>query len=170
MTTPEHEPTPPLLSTPTIISSLAVKDIRILACKGANPVYRVGNYAPKPQDSAVIHHNGGMSLSPDEAYRELQSYCLAKDGCVEDHPWGESAWKVNGKAFAFGGEGSARLTLKSTPDKQAALTMHPQIAVAAYVGRFGWVTVEVVDRETLDLAKDLIDESYSLVNRRARKR
>jgi len=111
-----------------------------------------------------------IPLSPELAFNELRAYCLAKEGAVEDYPWGDVVWKVKGKLFAAGGDKSARFTVKNTPDKQSVLTMHPQISVAAYVGRYGWVTIEVNERETLELAKDLIDESYELVTRRASKR
>jgi predicted DNA-binding protein (MmcQ/YjbR family) len=95
---------------------------------------------------------------------------MAKEGAVEDHPWGECAWKYKGKAFAFGGEGGASFTLKSSLDKQQALLMHPAISVAPYVGRFGWVSIRVEDEDTLELAKDLIDEAYaSLLSRKKAK-
>ncbi len=53
--------------------------------------------------------------------------------------------------------------MKSSLDKQAALIQHPNIGVAAYVGKYGWVTISLVDEDTLDLAIDLIDESYAMV-------
>ncbi len=37
------------------------------------------------------------------------------------------------------------------------------VEVASYVGRFGWVTVTVTGRDTLDLARCLIDLSYDMV-------
>ncbi len=58
--------------------------------------------------------------------------------------------------------------MKSTVEQQASLTLHPQIKVAAYVGRFGWVTIHVIDEDTLGLALDLIDESYERVGKRNR--
>jgi predicted DNA-binding protein (MmcQ/YjbR family) len=95
------------------------------------------------------------------AFERIQAHCLAKPGAFEDYPWGETVWKVGGKMFgAFGSEG---LGVKSTLEKQAALIQHPNIEVAAYVGKHGWVTVYVRDEDTLELALELIDESYDLV-------
>ena len=109
-------------------------------------------------------------IAPEAAYEQMRVHCLAKPGVTEDHPWGDVAWKRGKKAFVFGGEGSANFTLKSTPDRQSALVLHPKIRAAAYVGRFGWVTIQASDEETLALAKDLADESFDLVGPRRKSR
>ena len=93
----------------------------------------------------------------------IRSHCLDKEGAVEDNPWDHTAWKVKGKLFAIGSEDSPLLTVKSTLDQQTVLIQHPCIEKAAYVGRYGWVTIKINDAESLELAKDLIDESYDLV-------
>ena len=93
---------------------------------------------------------------------KIRKHCLAKPDTIEDEPWPDhAAWKVKGKIFAIGGDSG--VTVKSTLEKQAALVMHPAVSKAAYVGRFGWVTIEIDDKETLELAFDLIDESYEMV-------
>jgi len=107
-----------------------------------------------------------MNTSSEQVFQEIQAHCLTKDGCAEEYPWGDVAWKVKGKCFAIGGEGSNRFTIKSTLAKQEVLILHPQVSVASYVGRFGWVTIEVVDDDTMALAKDLIDESFDMITRR----
>ena len=95
-------------------------------------------------------------------FKSIQKHCLAKPGAVEDEPWpGDIAWKVKGKIFAMGGQ--TGVTVKSTPERQAVLIMHPKISKAAYVGRFGWVRVEIENKEDLETALDLIDESYDLI-------
>ena len=111
-------------------------------------------------------------ITPDEAFAAIRDHCMAKEDAVEDYPWEDHVgWKIDGKLFAIGGAGSNRLTLKSSPEKQAVLIQHPNIEKAAYVGRFGWITVTVLDSEALDLALDLIDESYDAVRKvRRRKR
>lgn len=95
---------------------------------------------------------------------ELRKHCMAFTGATEDYPWEEHVgWKFKSKLFAIGGEDSNRVTVKSTLDKQAALVEIEGVEKAAYVGRFGWVTVTVTDEPSLDLAKNLIDESYAMV-------
>lgn len=95
----------------------------------------------------------------------IKDYCLDKPDAFEDHPWGDTVFKVGtkGKIFCFCGSEAPRVTVKSTLDEQAALVQHPNIEVAAYVGRYGWVTVDIKDQDTLDLALDLIDKSYDAI-------
>src|ERR1044072_8136392 len=99
------------------------------------------------------------------AIERIKEHCLAKPGAYEDNPWGKTVFKVSpkGKIFCFGGCGEPVVGVKSTLEKQAALIQHPNIEVSAYVGRHGWVTVRILDEETLELALDLIDESYEMI-------
>lgn len=105
-------------------------------------------------------------ISKEKAFREIRAYCSDKPGASECYPWGDVAWKVNGKMFACGGEDNNTFTVKSTPDEQAFLIQNSAIEKAAYVGRYGWVTITVTGQATLDLAKDLIDASYDLITSR----
>lgn len=88
---------------------------------------------------------------------------MTKDDVTEEYPWGDIVWKVKGKMFAATGQSGESVTVKSTLDKQAALVQHPDIEIAAYVGRFGWVTVHLNSTDTFQLAQDLIDESFESV-------
>ncbi len=112
--------------------------------------------------------NGG-ALPPEQVFARLREHCMTKDGAVEEYPWEHVGWKVGGKLFAIGSEGSNVVTLKSSLEKQAALVQHPAICVSAYVGRYGWVTITVGDEETLDIALELVDESYDAVRKKGRK-
>ena len=100
-------------------------------------------------------------------FPELQTHCMSFEGAVEEYPWEDHVgWKVKGKLFAISDPGGVRVTVKSTPERQQALITHPDISVAAYVGRYGWVSVELVSEQTLAIAVDLVTESYSLVAKR----
>ena len=72
-------------------------------------------------------------------------------------------FRVGKKIFAIGGEGADRVSIKATPAAQADLIdRDPEtFASAAYVGRFGWVTVDLrrVDEETLAI---LLVEAWRL--------
>jgi len=63
-------------------------------------------------------------------------------------------FRVRDKIFAIGADGSDRISLKASLDQQADLIdFDPEtFGKAAYVGRFGWVTVrlERVDPEMLE--------------------
>lgn len=98
----------------------------------------------------------------------LLAHCLAKPGAEETYPWGEAEMvaKVGGKGFAFlglGGTGS--LTVKATPeDGEMWRHRYPEVVTpAAYVGRFGWISLPldgaVPDAEVFEL----VDDSYLLI-------
>ena len=106
-------------------------------------------------------------------FRELWQHCSAKPSAVEDHPWGETVFKVRGKVFAFLGypeSDSVAITVKVPPGDRDVLLKLPHIRTAAYVGRFGWITVYITDADTLSLALDLVDESYELIAAQKRRR
>lgn len=101
----------------------------------------------------------------DSLFKKLQAHCLAKPGAFEDHPWDQVAFKVapKNKGFCFCSGATPSIIVKATLEKQQALIQHPSIEIAPYLGRSGWVMVQVRDEEELDLALELIDESYDLV-------
>jgi len=72
-------------------------------------------------------------------------------------------FRVRSKIFAIGGDGSDHTSIKATPAAQADLIdRDPEtFASAAYVGRFGWVTVDLrrIDEETL---RTLLVEAWKL--------
>ena len=103
-------------------------------------------------------------MKPAEVFATVQKRCMAKAEVTQEEPWpNDIVWTVRGKMFAICSGHDTGVSLKSTLEKQAALIQHPDIEVASYVGRYGWVTVSPHDMETLDLALDLVDESYDLV-------
>ena len=63
-------------------------------------------------------------------------------------------FRVRTKIFAIGGEGSDRVSIKQSPEVQADLIdLDPEtFQSSAYVGRFGWVTVDLgrVDSASLE--------------------
>jgi predicted DNA-binding protein (MmcQ/YjbR family) len=104
-----------------------------------------------------------QELAPAEVFTRMQAHCLAKEGAVEEYPWGHVVWKVGGKLFAIGSQGENAFTVKSTLEQQEALIQHPAICKASHVGRYGWVTITVSDESTMEIALDLADESYDSV-------
>jgi predicted DNA-binding protein (MmcQ/YjbR family) len=105
-------------------------------------------------------------VSPHPHFLAMKEHCAAKPGAVEDHPWGETVFKVRGKIFAFLGAGDrARVTVKPRPDDLDGLLALPFIERAAYIGRYGWVTVDAAEPDALELALDLIDTTYQQISR-----
>lgn len=102
-------------------------------------------------------------MEPREAFAAYRAKCMGRPGAVEENPWDHVAWKVGGKIFAIGTEGEAALTLKATRDQQEALCLHPDIEPAPYLARAGWVRIDPASADAVDLALELIEESYRLV-------
>ena len=101
-------------------------------------------------------------MSYGERIREL---ALSFPATFEDSPWGHPVFKVgDNKMFAAmsDGEVSVTLTVKLTPEEREIALHFPHVSVARYVGRYGWVTTEVSDEETLESALEWLRESYWL--------
>lgn len=69
--------------------------------------------------------------------------------------WGtDVTFRIRDKMFIVGGEGSEGITLKASITEQADLIdLDPKtFSVASYVGRFGWVNVQIdrIDRALLE--------------------
>jgi hypothetical protein len=75
---------------------------------------------------------------------------------VEEHvTWGSDVnFRIRNKMFAIGGEDGTGITLKASTAVQADLIdLDPEtFSKAAYVGRFGWVNVDLerIDRPLLE--------------------
>lgn len=79
----------------------------------------------------------------------------------EDHP----TFRVRDKIFVIASASGDGITVKATKDDQEALVAtHPRVTVAAYVGRHGWVSVDLKG-SGLDwaLVEDLVLDSYRLI-------
>jgi hypothetical protein len=70
-------------------------------------------------------------------------------------------FRVRDKIFAIGGEGADRVSIKASLETQAELIdLDPEtFASSAYVGRFGWVTVDL-DRVDPAVLSSLIREAW----------
>jgi len=86
---------------------------------------------------------------------------------IEDHPWGESAFKVNKKVFLFMSlhEGVLRLTTKLPKSGKQALKRSFASPTGYGLGKSGWVTsaFERGDEVPVELLSDWIDESFRAV-------
>lgn len=100
--------------------------------------------------------------------RDLEAWlvALALDypEAVEEHPWGDRAYKVRGKAFVFMGPEGADLhiTLKLPQSCDFALSFSGAEPAGYGLGKSGWITVSLVgaDPPAPDLLEEWIEESY----------
>jgi predicted DNA-binding protein (MmcQ/YjbR family) len=94
--------------------------------------------------------------------RKLAAHCSRLPGVVRRRRWGETAYAVEGRTFAFlGAEGDPEVTVKVGRRDRERLLGRPQVERARYVGRLGWVTVRVRDPAGLDLAFEAVDLAYA---------
>jgi predicted DNA-binding protein (MmcQ/YjbR family) len=97
----------------------------------------------------------------------LRKAALAYPETIEDHPWGEAAFKVRKKIFLMMMEHEGRLifTVK-LPASHMFATELPNVRATGYgLGKSGWVTLAVAPKEKVDAAmlRDWLDESYRAV-------
>ena len=88
-------------------------------------------------------------------FQDVREISLALPEVEEVVTWGTDInFRVNQKMFVIGGEDATAVTVKASITTQAELLdLDPEtFGKAAYVGRFGWVTVQLarVDRGMLE--------------------
>jgi predicted DNA-binding protein (MmcQ/YjbR family) len=98
---------------------------------------------------------------------EARAFAAGLPEAWEDHPWGESVFKVGKKVFVFFGmlepAEPLRLTVKLPTSNSQALAM-PWVVPAGYgLDRGGWVTATPPEDVPFDLIAEWIEESYRAV-------
>jgi predicted DNA-binding protein (MmcQ/YjbR family) len=112
---------------------------------------------PKQQDET--------DLAKAEA--ALRAHALAFPETREDHPWGESAFKVKGKTFLFLSwhEDGLNLSMKLPRSREFALE-YPFTTPTGYgLGKASWVSSRFTpgERVPLDVLRAWMDESYAAI-------
>jgi predicted DNA-binding protein (MmcQ/YjbR family) len=97
----------------------------------------------------------------------LRKAALAYPETREDHPWGESAFKVKEKVFLFMSlsEDTLRLSMKLPESRDFALIM-PFASPTGYgLGKSGWITAAFGPKDMLPLPMllDWLDESFRAI-------
>ena len=93
---------------------------------------------------------------------DVRRIALALPEAEERLTWEtDVTFRVRDKIFAIGGEGADRLSIKAGLETQAELIeLDPAtFAKSAYVGRFGWITVDL-DRVDPALLATLLREAW----------
>jgi hypothetical protein len=79
-------------------------------------------------------------------FDDVRSLAMALPEAEERVTWEtDITFRVRDKIFAIGGEGADRVSIKASLETQAELIdLDPEtFASSAYVGRFGWITVDL---------------------------
>jgi len=104
-------------------------------------------------------------VTPRAAAARIRSLALSLPATYEDEPWGFPVFKVGeNRMFALMAvEGrTVQLTVKLTAEERQIAELLPYTRRASHVGRYGWMTIEVSDEETLATALEWVRESYWL--------
>jgi len=97
-------------------------------------------------------------------FDDVRRIALALPEAEEILTWEtDVTFRIRSKIFAIGGDGSDGVSIKSTPSVQAELIDRDPdtFASAAYVGRFGWISVRL-DRIDDSLLRTLIVDAWRL--------
>ena len=101
----------------------------------------------------------------EDLAERLRQVALSLPEAYEDAPWGNPVFKVaDNRMFCSMSvrERTVDLTLKLTAEEREIAHLLPFVREAAYVGRWGWITAEVSDDESLEAAIEWLLESYWL--------
>jgi predicted DNA-binding protein (MmcQ/YjbR family) len=102
------------------------------------------------------------SAADKKAIQAIRDVALSLPEAYEDHPWGESAFKVKGKVFVFAGvgESGAGMSVKLT-DSHAATMKLPIASPTGYgLGKSGWVSLKLGKPVAAAQLRAWITESY----------
>jgi hypothetical protein len=96
------------------------------------------------------------------SFDDVRRLAMALPEAEERVTWEtDITFRVRDKIFAIGGEGASSVSIKASLETQAELIdLDPEtFASSAYVGRFGWVTVDL-ERVDPALLSSLLREAW----------
>lgn len=106
-----------------------------------------------------------MSIPRPRHLAAIARWCHRQPEVEEVYQWESFVFKVKSKVFAIcSSDNPLSISLKPRRENLDAYLYHPDIEIARYVGRYGWVTITVTGKDTAGLAMDLVQESYGVVS------
>jgi predicted DNA-binding protein (MmcQ/YjbR family) len=106
-------------------------------------------------------------LTAKQIHQRIRTRALDYPGATEDHPWGETAIKVNGKGFVFMGmcDKTVSMSVKLPQSRDMAHDLPFAEPTHYGMGKHGWVTAHLDPKSNppLELMDAWIDESYRAV-------
>ena len=101
------------------------------------------------------------------AFAALRKCALAYPDAREDFPWGESAFKVNGKVYLFlhRSDGGLSVTVKLPESGEVARSLPFAEPTGYGLGKSGWVTARFADGDDVPVPMLVgwVDESFRAV-------
>ena len=101
----------------------------------------------------------------DAAFAKISSLCLALPDTKLTMTWGSPHFRVADKIFCgFGSDdGKQVMGVKLAMSHAQALVEQARFWPSPYVGKHGWVSMDVTQRKSWDEVAALIRESYQLI-------
>jgi len=98
---------------------------------------------------------------------ELRALCLSLPGTTEKETWGDAehagdvTFRVRDRIYVITGPAGGRASIRTSREEQADLlaSFPDRFRPAPYVGRFGWVVVEL-DAIDGDLLRGLVEGAW----------
>ena len=98
---------------------------------------------------------------------ELRAFCLSLPGTHEKETWGDAehagdvTFRVRDKIYLITGQDGGGATIRTDKSQQTdLLAAFPEaVTVAAYVGRFGWVNVDLAALDP-EILRDIITSAW----------
>ena len=99
---------------------------------------------------------------------ELRAFCMTLPGTHEKETWGDAehagdvTFRVKDKIYVMTGpDGRGGASIRTTIDQQAELidTFPGVFRIAPYVGRFGWVVVDLEDADP-ELLRGIVEGAW----------
>jgi predicted DNA-binding protein (MmcQ/YjbR family) len=114
-----------------------------------------------------MHPTSTPSTHTQKQVAALRARALGYPETREDFPWGHSAFKVKGKAFAFLHADAQGFSISvKLPDSNSLALQFPFAQPTGYgLGKSGWVSAQFADREQapLHLLCDWLEESFRAI-------
>jgi len=119
----------------------------------------------RSQKSARSSQGRKAAPKPGGAFEKISALCLALPGTKLTMTWGSPHFRVADKIFCgFGEEGGKQVMgVKLRLEHAREVVKKPGFWVAPYVGRHGWVSMDVAQRRNWEEVAELIRESYELI-------
>ena len=97
----------------------------------------------------------------------VRAFAASLPEAWEDHPWGESVYKVGKKVFVFFGiletDAGLRLTVKLRDSHEEAMAFEWVVPAGYGLDRGGWVTCVAPDDAPVEMITGWIEESYRII-------
>lgn len=138
----------------------ASKQPRAKPTKPAKPVKRA-----KPAKSGKAAKPAKAATQDQAAFAKVRALCLALPDTKLTMTWGAPHFRVGEKIFCgFGAEdGKQVMGVKLQMAHAKSIVKEPRFWPAPYVGKHGWVSMDVTRRKSWDEVAALIRESYDLI-------